>query len=127
MPLCARTPAISAGDIASTVGKASLPSILSVVLVSSCSFTAPTLCRPRMASTISCRIRVLVLALIRFVITYLHQLVVVDQRGNLLGVQFEEDKRKALEFLQFLAVDIAAFILGKPEEKHGSLPALTLR
>src|SRR5580692_11137163 len=111
MPLRARTPAISAGDIASTVGKAALPSILSVVLVSSCSFTAPTLCRPRMASTISCRIRVLVrvlvLALIRFVITYLHQLVVVDQRGNLSGVQFEKDKRKTLEFLQFLVVDIA--------------------
>src|SRR5277367_5908329 len=106
MPLCARTPAISAGDIASTVGNASLPSILSVVLVSSPSLTAPILCRPRTASTISCRIRVFVrglaLALVRFVITHLRQLIVFNQRGNLFIVQFEKDTRKAPEFLQFL-------------------------
>src|ERR1700693_3179422 len=117
MPLRSRTATISSGDIASTFGNAFLPSILNVVLVNSRSFTAPTLCRPRMASTISCRMRVLVrgavLALIGFVIAHLHQFVVFNQRGDLVGAQLEIDVRQASEFLQFVMVDIAAFILGK--------------
>src|SRR5271163_4748384 len=111
MPVCSRTAAISAGDIASTFGNASLPSILSVVLLSSPLLTAPTLCRPRMASTISWRIRVLACGLALALISgHLHQFVVFDQRGNLLGTQFEIDLREAPKFVQFLTVDVAAVI-----------------
>ena len=71
-----------------------------------------------MASMISLRIRVLArgfaAALGSFVITYLHQFAIFDQRGELFGAHFEKSPREASEFVQLLGVDVAALILAKP-------------
>src|ERR1700689_4144988 len=121
------TAAILAGDIASTFGSASLPSMRSVVFSSSPSLTAPTLRSPGMASTISLRMRDLArgfaFALSVFAIVHLHHFVFRDQRSYLLRGQFEEPPRKTPEFAQLLSADVASLILGEAVQKHRPIAA----
>src|SRR5262249_10471211 len=126
-PAPSRTAMISCGDIGATLGKASRPSILSVVCSSSASLMAPILCRPREISTISDRNRAFPRSGARrlaFVFrVHLCQFILDHGRLDLFLAQLQECSRLPFQVLQFIIVDIGTLILGEPQQKDRQLAA----